>query len=160
MGVRDLDSEEQVQQSGEDRVADAAIEPRHGVAVDPPLEPGAEHEIVAVLESLHERRQLVDRIRAVRVAHYDVLAPGLLQAREVGAAVAASAFADDRGTVLGGDLGRPVRRVVVDDDHLAAAARPPDSLPGLFDDGADRFLLVEAGNHDRDLHVRRHAPSV
>ena len=70
---------------------------------------------------------------------------------QVGAAVAGPLLADDDRAVLGGDLRRAVGRGVVDDDHLARAPRAADPLPCLVDDGADRVLLVQARDHDRDL---------
>ena len=47
VGVRDLHAEEDVQEAGQDRVADVAVEPRHRLAVDRPLEARAHHEVVA-----------------------------------------------------------------------------------------------------------------
>ena len=73
------------------------------------------------------------------------------EAREVRAAVAGPLLADDDRAVLGGDLGGPVGRRVVDDDHLARPAGAPDPLERLVDDRADRVLLVQARDHHRDL---------
>ena len=55
VGVGDLHAEEEVEQPGEDRVPDVAVEPRHRLAVDRPLEAGAHHEVVAGGEALDER---------------------------------------------------------------------------------------------------------
>ena len=96
-----------------------------------------------------------DRVRRVGVAHHEVVATGMGQPGEVGAAVARPLLADDGRAVLGGDLGGAVGRGVVDHDHLAGAARAADALPGLVDDDADRLLLVEARDHDRDLRGHR-----
>ena len=149
--VGDLDAEEDVQEPGEDRVADVAVEPRHRLAVDRPLEPRAHDEVVAVGEAVDERGEVLDRIRLVGIAHHDVVALRDGEPREVGAAVAGALLADDRRAVLGGDLRRAVGRGVVDDDHLAV--RPERRIPSqrLVDDRAHRLLLVQAGDDDGDL---------
>ena len=103
--VGDLHAEEDVQEAGEDRVADVAVEPRHRLAVDRPLEAGAHHEVVALREALDERREVLHRIRLVGVAHHDVVALRHGEPGEVGAAVAGPLLAHDGRAVLGGDLG-------------------------------------------------------
>ena len=102
--VGDLHAEEEVQHPREDRVADEAVQERHRVAVDRPLEARADHEVVARLELVDERRELLQRIRLVGVAHHDVLAARLGEAREVRAPVAAPALGDDARAVRRGDL--------------------------------------------------------
>src|SRR5205085_6492312 len=154
--VGHLDAEQPVQQSGQDRVADPAVRPRHRAFVDAAPEPRAEDEIRAFLERVHERRQVRDRIRAVRVGHDDVVALCLRDTREVRAAVAAPRLVDDGRAVLHGDLGRAVRRAVVDDDHLPGPAGALDPGPRLVHDRSHGRLLVKTGDHHRDL--RRHAP--
>jgi hypothetical protein len=62
---------------------------------------------------------------------------------------------DDEGAVLGGDIGRPVGRAVVDDDDLAAAAELLDRVSRFVDHGADCLFFVQAWQNDGDLHSRR-----
>ena len=149
--VGDLDAEEDVQQARQDRVADMAVEPRHRLAVDRPLEARAHHEVVALRKALDERREVLHRIRLVGVAHHDEVALRDGEPGEVGAAVAGALLADDGRTVLRGDFGGAIGRRVVDDDHLARASGAADALERLVDDLPDRLFLVQAGDDDGDL---------
>src|SRR5207247_5857671 len=154
--IRHLDAEEEIQQSRQNRVADSPVQPWHRVAVDLALEARAEHEIVALLETVDERSELLNRIGLVCVAHHDVRAARIREAREIGTAVPTSGLGHDTRAVLGGHLGGAIAGIVVDHDDLALTTRAPDSLPRLVNDGADRLLFVEAGDHDGDLYGRRH----
>ena len=156
VGVRDLDAEEEVEHPGQDRVSDEPVQERHRVAVDRPLEARAHDEVVTLLEPVDERRELLERIRLVGVAHDDVLAPRLLEAGQIRAAVAAAKLGDDACPVLRGDLGRAVFRAVVDDEDLARAPRAADALERLVDDVPDGLFLVQAGDDNGDLGVGRH----
>ena len=151
VGVRDLDAEEEVEHPRQDRVADVAVEPRHRLAVDRPLEARAHHEVVAGRELVDERPELPQRVGLVGVPHHDVVAAGDGEPGEVGAAVARALLAHDDRAVLGGDLGRRIGRGVVDDDHLAGATRLADPLERLVDDLPHRLFLVQAGDDDGDL---------
>ena len=151
MRIRDLDAEEQVEHPREDRVADVTVEPRHGLAVDRPLEARAHHEVVAGRELVDERPELPQRVGLVGVPHHDVLPAGDREPGEVCAPVSRALLADDDRTVLRGDLGGGIRGGVVDDDHLAGAARVADPVERLVDDLSHRLFLVQAGNDDGDL---------
>ncbi len=74
VGVGDLHAEEDVEEAGEDRVADVPVEPRHRLAVDRPLEARAHDEVVAGREALDERCEVAHRVRLVGVAHHDEVA--------------------------------------------------------------------------------------
>ena len=152
--VRHLDAEEEVQHPGEDRISDEAVEERHRIAVDRPLEPRADDEVVTLLEPVDERCQLLERVRLVRITHHDVVASCLGESREVCASVAASRLRDDPRAVRGRHVCRAVRRCVVDDDDLARPPRASNAVERLLDDPSDRLLLVEAGDDDGDLRCR------
>ena len=152
--VGDLHAEEDVEHARQDRVADEAVEERHRVAVDRPLEARADDEVVSLLELVDERRELLQRVGLVGVAHDDVLAARFCEAREVGAPVAAPRLGDDARAVRGGDLRRAVGRAVVDDDHLTGSSRASDPFERLVDDPPDGLLLVQAGDDDGDLRCR------
>ena len=109
------------------------------------------------VETVDERREVLERVRLVGVAHDDVLPACRGQPRDVCAPVASPALRDDTSAVCGGDLGRAVRGAVVHDDHLAASLRAPDPLERLVDDFSDRLFLVQAGDDDGDLGLGRHA---
>jgi hypothetical protein len=51
------------------------------------------------------------------------------------------------------DLGGPIGAAVVDDDHLAGQPGVGKGLEGLGDAEADRFLLVEGREDDRDIEA-------
>ena len=152
--VRDLDAEQEVQHPGEDRVADEAVQERHRVTVDRPLEARADDEVVSLLEAIDERRELLQGIRLVGVAHHDVLAARLCEPREVCASVAAPRLGDDAGAVRGRDFCGAVGRRVVDHDDLARPSGAANAVERLLDDPPDGLLLVEAGDDDGDLRCR------
>ena len=57
--VGDLHAEEHVEHAREDRVPDEAVEERHRVSVNGPLEAGPDHEVVAALEPVDEPAELI-----------------------------------------------------------------------------------------------------
>jgi hypothetical protein len=71
--VRDARAEEDVEDAGEDRVADVAVQPRHRARVDV-VHPVAHDELRARVEVLDEAGDLVEVVREVGVGHHDVLA--------------------------------------------------------------------------------------
>ena len=156
VGVRDLDAEEEVEHPGQDRVPDEAVEKRHGVAVDRSLEAGAHDQVVALLEPVDERAELLQRVGLVGVSHDDVLASRLLEPGQIRAAVAAAMLGDDPRSVLGGGLGRAIDGAVVHDQDLSRATRTADPLERLVDDVPDGLFLVQAGDDDGDLGVGGH----
>ncbi len=105
MGIRDLDSEEDVQHARQDRVADEPVQKRHGVAMDRSFEARADYEVVTVLQPVDERCELAHRIRLVGVPHDDVVTLRRREPGEVGAAVSASRLRHDAGAVVGRHLG-------------------------------------------------------
>ena len=94
--VADAGAEQEVEDAGQDRVADVAVQPRHGAGMDV-VHPVAHHELGAGLELLDEARDLVEVVGEVGVGHHDVAAAGGGEAGEVRAAVAASRLASRRG---------------------------------------------------------------
>ena len=113
--------EEEVERAGEDRVADVAVQPRHGAGLDA-VHAVAHDEVGAVLELLEEARDLAEVVGQVGVGHHDVAAAGGGEAGHVGVAVAAAALVDDAGAGGERERGGVVLGVVVGHDDLAADA--------------------------------------
>ena len=138
----------QVEHTGEDRVADVAVQPRHGARLDV-VHAVADHHLGALFERGDEARDLVEVVGQVGVGHHDVATAGGGEAGEVGAAVAAPAFDDHARAGLLGQARRVVLGVVVGDDHLAHHAHAGDRLQRGAHAGLDVLGLVQAGDHDR-----------
>ena len=119
--VADAGAEEDVEDAGEDRVADVAVQPRHRARVDV-VHPVAHDELGALVELLDEARDLAEVVREVGVAHHDVAAARGGEAGEVGAAVAAPRLVHDARAGRRGELGGAVLGGVVGDDDLARDA--------------------------------------
>ena len=148
--VADAGAEEDVEDAGQDRVADVAVQPRHRARVDV-VHPVAHDELGALVEVLDEARDLAEVVREVGVGHHDVAAARGGEAGQVGAAVAAPRLVDDPRAGRGGQLGAAVLgRVVGDDDLAGDAAAPPAPSSAVRDAALDVRLLVEARDHDRD----------
>ena len=94
---------------------------RHRARLDG-LHAVAHDELGAAVELADEARDLLEVVREVGVDHHDVVAPGLREAGEVGAAVAAPRLVDDPGAGEAGEDAAAVVGAVVDDDHLAVEA--------------------------------------
>ncbi len=119
VGVVDAGAEQQVQEAGQQRVADVAVVPRHRARVDV-LHPVADHDVGAVVELGDEPRDLVEVVGQVGVDHHDVAAAGGGEAGQVGAAVAAPRLDHDAARRRAcASAAAAVRRAVVDDDDLA-----------------------------------------
>ena len=156
VGVAHAGLEEEVQRAGEDRVADVAVQPRHGAGLDA-VHAVAHHEVGAVLELLEEARDLAEVVGQVGVGHDDVAALGGGEAGHVGVAVAAAALADEAGAGGERERGGLVLGVVVGHHDLAADAVLGHGGAGPGDAALDVGGLVEARDHDADeqLVLRR-----
>ena len=81
-------AEEEVEDPGEHRVPDVAVEPGHRAGLDA-LHAVAHHEVGALVELGHEARDVAEVVGEVGVGHHDVVALRGGEAGAVGAAVAA-----------------------------------------------------------------------
>src|SRR6185436_1029296 len=100
-----------------------AVEEGHRIAVDRSLETRPDDEVVAALEAIDEARELIQRIRVVRIAHDQVLTACGFEPREICAPVPSSRLGHDDGAVCRRDLARAIGGAIVDDDDLAGTAR-------------------------------------
>ncbi len=155
VGVADAGAEEDVEDAGQDRVADVAVQPRHRARVDV-VHPVAHHELGAVVELLDEARDLVEVVGQVGVGHDDVVAARGGEAGEVGAAVAAPRLVHDARAGRRGELGASGPR------SRCRRRRPRRGCPAsrialerARDAALDVLLLVEAGDDDRDDELAR-----
>ena len=124
VGVADAGAEEEVEDAGEHRVADVAVQPRHRARLDV-LHPVAHHELRAVVELLDEARDVGEVVGQVGVGHHDVVAARRGEAGQVGAAVAAPRLEHDERAGVARDLGAAVVGAVVGDDRPRPASRCP-----------------------------------
>ncbi len=123
--------------------------------------PVAHDELGAVVELVDEARNLLEVVREVGVDHHDVVAPGLREAGEVGAPVAAPRLVDDPGAGEGGENAAAVVGAVVDDDHFAVEAVLVEDALRRVHALADALGLVQAGDDDRHANCiarRRRMP--
>jgi hypothetical protein len=74
--VTDLDVEEEPTDEAQYRVAQVAMEGRHGARLDPAREPVAHYEIGSRPQLTDERRERGEVIAVVSVNHDHILAPG------------------------------------------------------------------------------------
>ena len=156
--VRDLHAEEDVEHPGEDRVADVAVQPRHGVAVDRSLEARADDEVVALFERVDEGASSSSGY-VPSASPMTMYSPCAARARPGRRCRTAARLGDDsrRAPPRSRPSGRSTRcrrRSPRPFAPTAGCPRTPGRRP------ADRLLLVQARNDDRDLRVRdRHRQS-
>ena len=86
--VADGNAEEDAADGGENRVAEIAVERRHGSGLDGAGEAVAHDEVVAFVEFWEEARKMFEVVAGVGVGHEDVLAARGLDTGDEGGAVA------------------------------------------------------------------------
>ena len=112
-----------------------------------------EHDVGSASQSVDHRGERREVVRSVGVRHDDEPAARRREAREVGAAVAATGLVYDDRARGSRDVRRPVLGAVVDDDHLPRDAEGGDRREGILDDSLNGVLFVQTGDHER--HLRR-----
>jgi len=153
MGVGNARPEEEVEDSGEDRVADVAVFPGHCPWRNASLEARAHAELGARLDLADHRDAVGEVVAAVGVAHQDVLPIGSVAPADERRAVSALGHVDDARAEARGEPLAAVGRAIVGDQHLARDARPVEKAAGLADANCQRLCLVEAGHEDREVEL-------
>ena len=148
MRVLDAGAEKYVEHTGQRRVADVAMEPRHRPGFDV-VHPVAHHQVGALVEPLHEPRDVPEVVAQVGIAHHQILAAGRREASQVGASIATLRLGHDPSAGSRGELGAAVLRRVVDNQHLTGESVVGERLDCPFDAGGDVGLFVEARDHHR-----------
>jgi hypothetical protein len=143
-------SEEEVEDPGEHRVTDIAVEPGHRTGLDA-LHAVAHHEVGALVELRHEAGNVAEVVGEVGVGHHDVLALCGGEAGAVSAPVTAPRLVHDHGAGRARELGAAVVRAVVGDDDLALPALACERRARVGDAALDRCRLVQAGDHHGHL---------
>ena len=119
-------AEEEVEDPGEHRVPDVAVEPGHRAGLDA-LHAIAHHEVGALVELRHEARDVAEVVGEVGVGHHDVVALRGGEAGAVGAPVAAPRLVHHQGAgrrARARRCGRPSR-------CRPRSPRPPSPVPRM-----------------------------
>ena len=151
--VTDGDAEQGAPQPRQHRVADPAVQPRHGARLDATGEPVAHHQVVAgpqALDELVERREVIG---VVGVAHDDERAASGADAAHQRCAVTLLGHGHHAGALGLGELDRPVGRTVVGHQHLTPYAAALEVGPCGAHAHRDGLLLVEARHQDREFEA-------
>lgn len=152
MGVGDAQTKEQVEQAGEDGVANITVGPRHSPWQNSALEPRAHHQVVALPQRRHQTRQVGKVVGIVRIAHDNVAAARLGDALHIGGAVAAGRLVHHPRPARARDFNRAVRRAVIGHDNFALQAGRRQGGRGARNARANGVLFVQARHHDRDFN--------
>ena len=158
VGVTDVRPVQSVEDAREQRIAQPA-QPGHGAGLQT-LHAVPEHELSAVVELLHEARDLAEVVGEIGVDHDDVVALGGREPRQIRAPVATPPLLDDRGAGGSRKLAAPVGRAVVDDDHLTRETALLEHGASAADALADRLRLVQTRDDDGDARRRRFSVTV
>ena len=119
-----FDAEEQPAEKAQHRIAEIAVQRRHGAGLDAAREAIAHDQFGAVAQPRHEGVERGEIIAVVGVAHDDVAAAGRGDAAEQRRAVALCGDRHDARAERVGDLLRAVGAAIVGDQHLAGDAAP------------------------------------
>src|SRR5688572_16907418 len=119
MKVPDRGAEKQPPDKTQDRIADIAVQPRHGAGRYAAGKPVAHDEVGAAAKSRDESIELRKIVAVVAIAHDDEAPLGGGDASRESRAIAALADRDDPSTIGRGNLLRAVVRAVIGDEHLA-----------------------------------------
>ena len=148
MEVTDADAEEQAPDPAQDRVAQIAMERRHGPGSDPALETVAHDQIHALAQFVHKDLQTREVVAVIGIAHDGVLAARGSDTAQQGRAVAFLRHIHDPGAQTAGDLLGSVRAAVVRYQHFTVNAGTLQVGLGLHDAGGQRLGFVQAGHQD------------
>ena len=156
--VADRDSEEQPADAAQHRIAQVAMQRRHGAGRDAALETIAHHQLVAAPKRLDEGVERAEIVAVVGVAHDHEAAAGGRDAAHQRASVTLVRDRHHAGAeTLGNALG-PVGAAVVGDQDLSGDLAARHIGQGLLDADADGLGLVETGHENRQFAVGRVRP--
>ena len=136
------------------RIAQIAMQRRHGARTDAALEAVAHDQRIARAQLLQETLETAEVVAVVGVAHDDVAAARRGDAGDERRAVAALLDRDHARAGLGRERARVVARAVVRDEYFAVDAGALEEAARLLYAPADRGRLVQARHEDRELRGR------
>jgi len=129
------------------RIAEIAVQVRHGTRIDAAQEAVAHHEVQAAAQRSDEGFEARPVVRVVGIGEHHVAAPSRADAGHERGPVAPDRLVHDPRAQRLRDLHRGVRRAVVGHDDFPVHAHAPHGFLGLANAGAQRPLLVEV-RHD------------
>ena len=152
--VRDPGPEEDVEDEGEHRVAEDAVQEGHGAVVDHSAKTRAHHQLVSLAQALEEARNVLECVAVVRVAHHHVATARRLDAGLERRAVSLLLHVDHVRAGLARQLRRAVARAVVGDQHLGLDSGRAACSQRLAHAGGHGLCLVQARHENRELDRR------
>lgn len=111
---------EEVEDAGEDRIADVAVMPRHRPGLDTAAEAIPHHQFVPVAKPLDEGFESGEIVGVIGIAHDDEFPLGGIDAGLERAAISTPGSVDDAGTLGSGEVLRAIGAAVVSDNDFAA----------------------------------------
>jgi len=144
-------AKEQPPQKTQTRIAQIAVQRRHGAARDPALEAIAHHDVGACAQPFHKRHQLGEVVGIVGIAHDDEPPARRRYAADQRRAIAAFGNGGHARAVRLGDRLRSVAAAVVGNQHLALDAAGRQEPARFVDAARDRLSLIEARHQDREF---------
>jgi hypothetical protein len=166
MEVAHRTAKEEPPDAAQHRVAEVAVQQRHGARRDAAGKAVAHHQVRALAQLGEKRVERAEIVAFVGVAHDHVLPARGLNPGAKRAAVAAAPFMDHPGAGPLGGLRGPVAAAVVDDEDFPRGAASLQIATGLRHARGHRLDLVETGHQDRQfagirgaVHSSPQAPS-
>ena len=154
MEVADGGFEKPAAHEAEDRVAEVAMQERHGSGSDAAGEAVAHDEVGAIAQFGEETWDVREVVAVVGVGHEDVLAARCGDAGVERCAVSASGHENETCAVRGCDGLRAVGGTVVGDDDFAGDVVVAEYGDRFIDTRGERLRLVEAGHHYGEFDCR------
>lgn len=148
MKVTDTDTEEQTANPAQDRIAQIAMERRHGPGSDSALETVAHDQIHALTQLVHKDLKAGKIVAVIGIAHDGVLAACGSDPPQQGRAIPFLRHIHHPGPQAAGYLLGPVRTAVVRYQHFPVDAGTLQIGLGLHDAGGQRLGFVQTGHQD------------
>ena len=133
MKIADRRAVEPTRNRGKHRIAEIAMQRRHGAGLDPAGKAIAHDQVGALLQPVDDAVDFAPVIGIVGIGHDQVLAASGQHGRRDRRAVTRNGLMDDARAEALGDLDRTVGRTVVADDHFADNPSPRERRLGLAD---------------------------
>ena len=146
--IADPDAKKEAANEGQHRVAQVAVQERHGPFFDASFESIAHHQVITLPQFTDKRHEVQKIVTVVRIAHDNVLPFRRPDAAQQRAAVTFRFHIHHPGAQPAGNVPGLVCASVIRDQHFPFNLVLFQEGQGLSDTKADRFLLVQAGHQD------------
>ena len=146
MEIADRPAEENPPNGGQHRIAQIAMQGRHGARRNAALEAIAHHQIITIAQSGDEGIKRAEIIGIIAIAHDDITTACARNARNQRRAIAFFGHINHPRTKPARNGLAAIGTAIIRDQHLARNTTPRQVPKCLLDAGCQGFSLIKAGH--------------